>query len=1006
MTIIHDYLDLTKKYTSIYGDKTLVLMQVGSFFEVYGLKHLDGSIHGSLIEDFSRMNDLLIATKTNIKHDDCKVLMAGFGLGQLDKYIKRLQDNNYTTIIVTQDIQSKNTTRSVSEIISPGTYISDDTQRVSNTTMCIWIEPYKNYSFANANTVIGVATLNIYTGAVYINQSSTGGTLKNIRCDELEHLVGLHEPSEFVIIYNSDENAPLDINGLIRDCGLSNKKAHVVNLQETGIFSTQAKNAEKQIYIADIIKKIYSEIVSEAILETGLHMYNVAMQAFIFLVDFIRSHSPHLIEKISEPIFNTDPNKLLLANHSLRQLNIISDGRHHGHLRSVETLLNACKTSMGKREFRMLLANPICTPKELNDSYEMTDTFLKKNIWEIVRTKLDGIHDMERLKRRIIRGRVPPKMLSKLNSDLKTVIELSNIIKTKIPSIETVNIKQACLRIQKSLKTTLDLKKCALLEELTLERISKLDESSIQFIKTGISGKLDMLLSSKIEGERKFKGITQALSSLIEISEKSKARGTKQASGYVKIHKTAKSNPSLIITKRRGVLLTSYIKKALASSSESASINKLTYNYVNINGEPKTGTICLDSIEIYSAGSNRKDAEIRNPDINALANQSNQIHDTLAQELILVYKKYIADFSEILIDYLTEIACWVSKIDVMHCKAYIAKRYNYCRPIIKESKKSCFSVTKIRHPLIEHLQTRELYVTNDLELGNGNSDGMLLYGTNAVGKTSFIRSIGIAVIMAQAGLYVPASSFEFYPYKSIYTRILGNDDLFKGLSTFAVEMSELRTILKGSDQNSLVLGDELCSGTESGSALSIFTAGIEHLHENKSTFLFATHFHEILEYSEIKKLQRLCLKHMAVIYDKERDMLIYDRKLKDGQGVMMYGLEVCKSLSLPDTFLKRAHDIRSKYDTREKSWLKESSSRYNSKKIKGMCEICNKIKASEVHHLQHQCNADSNGYIGSFHKNSLANLVNICETCHLKLHSDKTQHRIAKTTNGYILVST
>ena len=149
-------------------------------------------------------------------------------------------------------------------------------------------------------------------------------------------------------------------------------------MQETGIFSTQAKNAEKQIYIADIIKKIYSEIVSEAILETGLHMYNVAMQAFIFLVDFIRSHSPHLIEKISEPIFNTDPNKLLLANHSLRQLNIISDGRHHGHLRSVETLLNACKTSMGKREFRMLLANPICTPKELNDSYEMTNTFLKK----------------------------------------------------------------------------------------------------------------------------------------------------------------------------------------------------------------------------------------------------------------------------------------------------------------------------------------------------------------------------------------------------------------------------------------------------------------------------------------------------------------------------------------------------------------------------------------------------------------------------------------------------
>ena len=83
--------------------------------------------------------------------------------------------------------------------------------------------------------------------------------------------------------------------------------------------------------------------------------------------------------------------------------------------------------------------------------------------------------------------------------------------------------------------------------------------------------------------------------------------------------------------------------------------------------------------------------------------------------------------------------------------------------------------------------------------------------------------------MAQAGLYVPASSYKFRPYKYIFTRILGNDNLFKGLSTFAVEMSELRTILRLADKNSLVLGDELCSGTESISAVSIFVAGVQNL---------------------------------------------------------------------------------------------------------------------------------------------------------------------------------
>ena len=90
--------------------------------------------------------------------------------------------------------------------------------------------------------------------------------------------------------------------------------------------------------------------------------------------------------------------------------------------------------------------------------------------------------------------------------------------------------------------------------------------------------------------------------------------------------------------------------------------------------------------------------------------------------------------------------------------------------------------------------------------------------------------------MAQAGLFVPCSYFEYQPYTAIFSRILGNDNLFKGLSTFAVEMSELRVILKSADQNSLVLGDELCSGTEMESALSLFSAGLIELSKKNATF--------------------------------------------------------------------------------------------------------------------------------------------------------------------------
>ena len=168
-------------------------------------------------------------------------------------------------------------------------------------------------------------------------------------------------------------------------------------------------------------------------------------------------------------------------------------------------------------------------------------------------------------------------------------------------------------------------------------------------------------------------------------------------------------------------------------------------------------------------------------------------------------------------DEIQDIVTYVTKLDVVITKAIIAKQYNYCKPTIDVKKKSSFlKATELRHPLIELLQQDETYVPNDIDLGCGVSQrGILLYGTNAVGKSSLIRSIGIAVIMAQAGMYVPATSFTFKPYTSIFTRILGNDNLFKGLSTYAVEMSELRTILNNADKNSLVLGDELCSGTES-----------------------------------------------------------------------------------------------------------------------------------------------------------------------------------------------
>jgi DNA mismatch repair protein MutS len=221
-------------------------------------------------------------------------------------------------------------------------------------------------------------------------------------------------------------------------------------------------------------------------------------------------------------------------------------------------------------------------------------------------------------------------------------------------------------------------------------------------------------------------------------------------------------------------------------------------------------------------------------------------------------------------------------------------------------------------------------------------------------------------------------------------------------------MTELRTILTMANAQSLVLGDELCSGTESDSALSIFTAGLEILHAQESTFIFATHLHEINQYEEIAALTKMKMMHMAVHYNKETKLLVYDRKLRDGPGESMYGLEVCKSLNLPDAFLQRAHDIRMKYHPEKQNVLALSPTHYNAKKLVGNCELCQNHKASEVHHMQPQKKASpKNEYIvnekngQNFHKNHLANLLNICEACHKTIHKTNAEHTVVKTSQGY-----
>lgn len=1001
MALVKEYFELTKKHKSEYGKNTLVLMQVGAFFEVYGLQNkTTDEITGSEIVDFSRICDLNIADKkTSIGNDG--VIMAGFSHYMIDKYLKKLQEAGFTVVVYTQDTDDVKT-RNLAGIYSPGTYFSPETTHITNNTMAIWLHLVNINSsplLKKMNSLsdpmlgpgkiiqVGMANIDIFTGKTTIFEFKETYIKSPTTFDEMDRFISIYRPSEIVLLGNLTE---AEIDEIINFTNIECNLIHRISLTNTESTRTeivkQALHSEKQMYQKELFSRFY-KIADYDVFYQNFYENAIAAQAFCFLLDFIYRHNPNLVNKISEPYFENCSDRLILANHSLKQLNLIDDDREKkgGRFSSVEKMLNICITPMGRRRFSYHFLNPTTNIAYLQNEYRMTDYILKNmEKYVFVPGKLDHIKDIAKLQRQIIMKRVAPKLLFQFYKNLFVIQEIfevvarDNILLNYLKTVSTdQSISQHCQELISFFEANMEMSLCQDIENIQMFEVN--------FFKNGVDNELDDKTELMLDSMDKLEAIQLYFNTVIEKYEKN---SKKKTNDYVKIHETEKNSFSLLSTKRRCTLL----KQSIGSLDTTVALNYMS-SYTN---EERTFNFRISNALIEFHNQTSSNDSIHMPIIKDLCKNITASKVQLKDILTRVYLKTIIKNLEDYQGHFNSINEFITVLDFIYSKAALAKKFNYCRPEIVESDKSFLNASGLRHCLIEHIQQNELYVANDIVLGKDSKDGILLYGTNAVGKTSFIRSVGVAVSMAQAGLYVPCNSFQYSPYKYIFTRILGNDDIHKGLSTFAVEMSELRTILRLADKNSLILGDELCSGTESISAKSIFVAGIQMLSAKQSSYIFATHLHEIVNYDEITEIQTLSLKHMEVIYNKELDILIYDRKLKDGAGDNMYGLEVCKSLSLPTEFLTAAHNIRMKYNEVSRGVLSLKSSHFNSKKLVALCEMCGNDMGKEVHHLQHQKDANEDGFIisedgSSFHKNHPANLMALCEHCHNEMHKPDTK---------------
>ena len=930
--MIEDYLEYTKIYKEKYGDKCVVLMQVGSFFEIYTIyPNSDSSLNNDvyIIAELcgiqtSRKN------KTVAEISLANPVMAGFPLASLPKFRDKILANNYTIVLVEQVTDPPNPERKVTEIISPGTNVNIVNKR-SNYIMVIYYEVIDGYIIA------GISGIDLSTGKTFVYEVSSSKDDPEFANDEVFRFISTYNPSELIIISEViDEDYKRRI---LKNLNINNIRVHYKwdKYEHLAFFS----NINKQ---RDILEKVF--IVKKGFLSIieilNLEKYNNSRFSLCCLLEFAYEHNSDIVKGLEEApeVFEMHRNMIIEFNSAI-QLNVL--GLYPGDQPLIE-ILNRCSTAFGYRTFKERLLQPMIDVEAINKTYDDVDMLLKDSKYLIARKHLSAIMDLERLKRKMKTNKIAPQDWVSFNESLQSTKEIRQMLEFPEELIRIADIDG----IISQYIDIIDLDEAGKYNLTNLQ-----DKSSIiNFFKKGVFVDIDTLFDKY---NKSYEIINSYCEKIAQIGDNDTT--------MCKVENNNRDGYYLIITKKRfetalknkRELMNSFEKKLLSSSST-------TYKLTN-------AAIIKES--------------------NNIAEYSQQI----SQVVLSHYKEFVINYINSTVNMLDLIIKYLVRVDIAANSAKNAFDYCYVRPVIDcdttSAKASFMESTNMRHPIIERIQDDFQYVGNNILL---NQNGILLYGINASGKSSFMKAVGLNIIMAQAGMFVSAASFRYYPYQSIFTRISGLDNIYKGMSSFTVEMTELRNILKRCNKFSLVIGDEICCGTESISAISIVASGIDTLIQKGASFIFASHLHELTKLSTIKNnisKSKLFVKHIRITFD-ENNNIIYDRVIQEGQGNNNYGIEVCRTLDMPLDFMKNAELNRKEVEGINNNIINKKSSRYNSKIIIDMCNICNKNKAEETHHIIYQHTADKNGYINNaFHKNAKHNLVAICKECHNKEHSGK-----------------
>lgn len=922
------YIEKWKQFSNQYGDQTCLFYLVGKFYEMYDiLDKTSGEGQTNVKQAVETLGiTLTIKEKEGPKGEDC--LFAGFPEQSLQKFATLLTRDGWTVVVCDQEknASGKVTDRPVARIFSPGTHI--ETAGADAPYLAgVWFEEQSERA-----PVYAAAVLDMTTGRLVSFESKCQGASEIWSSDELVHFFQIHPPREAVVWWRgSPLTKPSDAQ-FRRRCGLVKTALHI----ESGNPDVQG-TLEQPLVRKSFLEAIFSSKLCLLPVLEQLRLRNkpTTERILVSLLRFAEDHLPSAIHDLQDHSIWTPETTVFMGNNTLSQLNYISTGSET----SVLDLFNKCITSLGKRTLRERLLSPSSESKTIEGRLQQIDYFytLSSEPLKKIEGLLRMIHDMARLHRKI-------SLYSLSAADVLALDQSYGCI-----SLLDVLLQGTLFDWGIAVRASFEQYKSLFQSNIDIEKAKQaLKEEDVSFLPASKAPKT-------CQKEQELRALKEKV--MADLETLRLWVGLTPESIRIESLDTA----TYVFTATKTTL--GFVKAKLQSTPK----DQHPFPGISVHEKKSSrGTIDIPILQDY----HYKTMQLRSQLVYAMKEELPPICHALQHPMWKTMEN------------------WVALLDVSLTLAKVAKEKGYCKPELIEGETAGISVLGLRHPLLENIQTRIQYVKHDVNLGFDKEVGWLLYGMNASGKSSLMKSIGICVLLAQAGCYVPATHLKLKPFKSILTRILNQDNLWAGLSSFAVEVSELRDIFQKADEYSLVLGDELCSGTESISATSLVAAGIQYLHEKQSRFVFATHLHDLNKLPEIESLPRLGIWHLRVHYDAATDKLIYDRTLHRGPGGTLYGLEVARAMHLPHEILKQAIVYRKRL-LGESSLEDSDTSAWNSQILRKVCEICSCsiVRELEVHHIKPRAQATQGKFEDGSSMNDLRNLIVVCQKCHDKHHA-------------------